>query len=118
MQEPQIDMNSVMPKWSEMPENYSKPISWKDDKTLSNLDSKFEDSFEDEVEKIDKPTGLLINDAQNLNEIVLNWNKRLSKIQFPGLRVGRLSKDDFESEYQRGLLSQIKVFQTSKLLQQ
>ena len=101
------DKNSMMPKCSEDPNRDAKPASLKDDITLSNLDSKYDNSIDEDNDFV--PNGLLIKDQKNLNEVVQNVSKRISKIHFPGVRIGRLSKDDFETEYQRGILAEIKV---------
>ena len=107
MQEGLRDKNSMMPKYSEDPNRDAKPASLKDDITLSNLDSKYDNSIDEDNDFV--PNGLLIKDQKNLNEVVQNVSKRISKIHFPGVRIGRLSKDDFETEYQRGILAEIKV---------
>ena len=52
--------------------------------------------------------GELLN-QQNINDVVHNVNKRMSRINFPGVRIGRLSKDDFEKEYKKELFALAKV---------
>lgn len=45
MQEGEMkDMNSMIPKCSQIDNSNSKPASVRDDRTLSNLDSKFDDN--------------------------------------------------------------------------
>ena len=46
-----------------------------------------------------------MQDDKKIQNVVDNVNKRISKIAFPGLRIGRLSKDDFEQVYKKELFA-------------
>jgi hypothetical protein len=52
---------------------------------------------------------LLDNSYRNIGAVVENVNRRISKINFPGVRIGRLSKDDFEKEYKKELFALAKI---------
>jgi len=108
---------SLVPVVSELPpidtrgsKRMAQAFSVKDDKSLTDLDSKLKDdnSFSSETSSAE-PIGELIN-QQNINEVVENVNKRMSRINFPGVRIGRLSKDDFEKEYQKELFALAKIY--------
>ena len=55
------------------------------------------------------PMGVFFEKQPTITDVVDNVNKRMSRINFPGVKIGRFSKDDFEKEYKKELFALAKT---------
>ncbi|CAI2387868.1 unnamed protein product [Moneuplotes crassus] len=115
---------SLMPSGTELPPIDShrrvyKPISAKDERSIhhgfdpnngSHHEAEEEGLYSSDSESNKNHRGVLFNENDDLN-ILKNVNKRISRLNFPGVKIGRLSKDDFNNEYEKELYMLAKFYQ-------